>query len=755
MLLLPDGTVMAKSFAGGADGYGNAWNRLTPDIHGSYMNGTWSTLPPMADTRLYFSSQVLKDGRVYVAGGEYGTGGSLGEVYNPLDSTWTSTPPPGQRVSDANSEILPDGRVLQALVSSTLTHTLIYNPANNTYTTGPNALGIHNESAWVKLPDNSILYVNRLSTSSERYIPALNQWIADGTVPVQLYDAYGDEAGAALLLPDGRAFFLGSSGHTAFYTPSGNNSPGNWTSGPDLPFGKGTPDAAAAMMVNGKILLAASPVPTASNHFPSPTSYYEFNYLTNKYTLIKTPAGGSTVNQACYVTNMLDLPDGTVLYNDLGSTHYFVYTPTGAPLAAGKPAINVITPISCTTYRITGTLFNGISEGAAYGDDWQMATNYPIVRLTSGTNVYYARTSNWNSTGVRRGASPDTAQFELPAGFPSGTYSLVVVANGISSDPVPFNTTIAAAVTISVSPSSTVCTATPVTFAAVNGNSIPTPTYQWKKNGSVVGGNSTTYKDSSLVNGDQITCTISSAASCINPSSAVSNMVTMDVNPLPATPVITPVGPISACPDVSTTLSVQSPQSGVDYLWSDGGTGPSHTLTNFNGSIYCWGNSLSCNSFNSDTVVINLLSLPSPVTVTGNGLSCSNVTLTAGGGGGGTIYWQGTTSNGISQAIASSSQSVSSSGTYYFRAFNTCGWGAQGSATVTINTPPNNWTGAASSAWENPANWSCGVIADGNTDVLINSGTVIINSNAICRTLTVMPGVNLIINPGFKLTVTH
>ena len=170
-----------------------------------------------------------------MAGGEYGTGGSLGEVYDPLTNTWTNAPAPGSVLSDANSEILEDGRVLQALVAGSLTGTKIYNPTTNTYSNGPTALGIHNESAWIKLPDNSILYVNRLSTSSERYIPATNTWIADATVPVQLYDAFGDETGGALLLPDGRALFLGSAGHNAYYTPSGTTAPGTWAAAPDFP----------------------------------------------------------------------------------------------------------------------------------------------------------------------------------------------------------------------------------------------------------------------------------------------------------------------------------------------------------------------------------------------------------------------------------------------------------------------------------------------------------------------------------------
>lgn len=440
MILLSDGTVMAKTFTGGPDGYGNTWDKLTPDIHGSYSSGTWSkTIAAMHSTRLYFSSQMLKDGRVYVAGGEYGTGGSLGEVYNPLTNTWTNAPSTGQRISDANSEILPDGRVLQALVTGTLRGNNIYNPLTNTYTTGPNCLGIHNESAWLKLPDNSTLMIDRVTTSSERYIPSLNQWVADGTVPVALYDPFGDETGGAVLLPDGRAWFIGSLGHTAYYTPSGTNAPGVWAAGPDMPNGQGTPDAAAAMMVNGKVLLATSPIPTSFNHFPAPTSYYEFDYTTNTFTRINAPSGALTDNVSCYVTNMLDLPNGQVLFALQGATQYYVYTPSGAPVTTGKPVLSKITKATGVgTYRITGTGFNGISEGATYGDDWQMNTNYPLFRIRSVTNgnVYYARTFNWNRTGVATGILKDTAFFTIPPGLPNGSYAVEVTVNGIASNSI-------------------------------------------------------------------------------------------------------------------------------------------------------------------------------------------------------------------------------------------------------------------------------------------------------------------------------
>ena len=67
----------------------------------------------------------------------------------------------------------------------------------------------------------------------------------------------------------------------------------------------------------------------------------------------------------------------------------------------------------------------------------------------------------------------------------------------------------------------------------------------------------------------------------------------------------------------------------------------------------------------------------------------------------------------------------------------------------------NTWNGSADNSWENPANWSCGGVPDANTDVIINSGTVILNSNAAIRSINLDPGVNFTVNPGFTFTITH
>ncbi|MEI9935132.1 MAG: hypothetical protein WDM71_09865 [Ferruginibacter sp.] len=44
---------------------------------------------------------------------------------------------------------------------------------------------------------------------------------------------------------------------------------------------------------------------------------------------------------------------------------------------------------------------------------------------------------------------------------------------------------------------------------------------------------------------------------------------------------------------------------------------------------------------------------------------------------------------------------------------------------------------SVNSAWENPTNWSCGELPDANTNVIIDSGTVVLNSNTSVRSITI------------------
>jgi uncharacterized protein YjdB len=755
MLLMTDGRVLCKSSAGG--GQGKIWDILTPDINGSYTNGTWTSTAPMIDDRLYFSSQVLRDGRVYVCGGEYGSGGSIGEVYNLLTNTWTACPSMGFFVSDANSMLLDGGKVLQACVGSGTRHTRLWDPATNTYSLGPDCLRTNNEAPWLKLPDNSIVFIDNYATTSERYIPATNTWINDGTVPVDVYDPYGDEAGSAFMLPNGKGFFIGSSGHNALYTPTGTLAPGTWTAAADIPGPSGTPDAASAMMVTGNVLLAVSPLPTSGDHFPSPTTFYEYNYLTNSFTLVGTPGGGPSLPVPSYYTNMLDLPDGTVMYGTQGDTRYYTYTPSGAPLAAGKPTLNNILRVSCDTFTATGTLFNGISGGAGYGDDWQMDTNYPLIRIHSGANVYYARTFNWNSTGVQRGSAPDTVTFKLPPGMPGGVYTIEVVVNGIASTIAPFDTSLAitpgTATTCAGSGSTTFTTHWPggvwstanpaiatvgSSTGVVTGVAAGTTTVTYTfgtcfsiasvtviagpaaitplGGANVCEGSTTTLNDATPAgtwsSGSVFNATVTSLgvvtgvnAGLVNitytiPATGCYTVEPVTVNAAPGA-VITLGGPTTFCPGNTVVLSANT-GAGYTYQWSVGGspiggaTNSTYTASASGNYTVNVSNATGCTSVSASVTVTLLTAPPATITPAGPTSVCagSTVVLNANTGVGLTYQWQVA---GIPIGGATlSSYTASGSGNYTVVVTNLSGCSTTSAVTaVTINPLPSLITGTA------------------------------------------------------------
>ena len=441
MMLLSDGRVMAQ---GG--GVTKQWYQLAPNANGSYLNGTWSPLAPMGTERLYFGSNVLRDGRIFLVGGEYsGPAGTsnwtnTGEIYDPVANTWsTITPFPQSNFGDAPTEILPDGRVLAGYLSGPQTY--IYDPATNTWSAGGTKLrgDGSSEETWSLLPDGSILSYDIFSSISfgvghaQRYVPSLNTWVDAGNLPALLSTpTQGYEFGPQMLLPDGRVFAVGANNQTALYTPSTNT----WAAGPSLPVGMGADDAPAAELPNGHVIFAAD-----TPLFNPPTVLYDFDPATNSLSqLTGLPAqlSADLASPPSFTSRMLMLPTGQLAYTT-GNGRLWIFTPSDSPIAASRPTISSITSNGDGTFTLTGTQLNGISEGASYGDDAEMSSNYPIVRLTDGSNqVFYARTYNWSSTGVATGNTPVTTQFAPPAGLPNGTYSLQVIANGIASTSVPF-----------------------------------------------------------------------------------------------------------------------------------------------------------------------------------------------------------------------------------------------------------------------------------------------------------------------------
>jgi hypothetical protein len=68
----------------------------------------------------------------------------------------------------------------------------------------------------------------------------------------------------------------------------------------------------------------------------------------------------------------------------------------------------------------------------------------------------------------------------------------------------------------------------------------------------------------------------------------------------------------------------------------------------------------------------------------------------------------------------------------------------------------STWNGSVDNTWENAANWSCNVVPNRYTDVVIPSGNVTINSNAECRSIRVNANAaQVTVGTGHNLLVAH
>jgi hypothetical protein len=532
MLLLTDGRVLVheEPNCSGTGCVGNSysnWYTLTPDITGSYINGTWTEVAalPSGYEPLFFSSAVLPDGNVAIQGGEYncpsgnctGDWQSQGALYDPLTNTWTALTPEisntAEADGDAQSVVLPNGTWMTAAccakVSGVTTYAdyFYFNESSLNFTSEASASDGEttefDESGWNLMPNGEVLMVNvylgSYSASAKGYAiynPSTNTWTEYTSTAVQLWDdgcgsssKASYELGPVMLMPNGTFFATGASECEAANLATYNWSTNTWTAQGTFP-GKGAAnDAPGATEINGNAIVMSSPY---TKTFSAPSTFYEWNGTT----LSTFPNPSNVANDASYVGHLLVLPTGQIMFTDF-TTGVEILTSAGTYQSAWQPTITTA-PYSLTagqTYSISGTQFNGVSTGAAYGDDFQDNTNYPLVRIVNNAtgNVYYARTHGHSTMGVATGTTTVSTNFDVPADMPSGACELYVVGNGIPSaasacnvGPSTINTT--TTVASSANPSAYGQTVTFTATVTPDSSPIATGTVQFTAGGVTING---------------------------------------------------------------------------------------------------------------------------------------------------------------------------------------------------------------------------------------------------------------------------
>lgn len=448
MLQLRDGRILAHVDQGGSN-YSH-WLILAPDSKGKYETGTWSGPYSMQSgyAPFFFSSNVFLNGTtVLIEGGEYNNGasdwttlGSLGTLTPWGGLTWVANSPPTGwgTIGDAQSDLLSNGQLLQA--NCCTKQTAFYNGPNS-WTAGPSVLAVRNdESGYTTLPNGSVLMVDvqansvcGSSKSTEYLAPPYTAWACGPQTTQQLWQQSDQELGSGVLFypsanhPQGGVFQYGGNVVATNILDVASNT---WATGPTLN-NMDQADGPGALEPNGLVLEQVSP-----GLFESGCQFQEFDPVAG--TLAVTASNAYCPGDSSYEGHLMIFPTGQIASVDFG-TQIYLYNPKAGVVAAAVPTIipakNAYLGGSKNNI-LYGIQLNGLSQNNFYGDDYQAATNYPLIRFTdSSNNVWYGFTHDDSSHSIAPGTISYT-MFDLNPAMPPGRYTMQVVTNGIGSNQV-------------------------------------------------------------------------------------------------------------------------------------------------------------------------------------------------------------------------------------------------------------------------------------------------------------------------------
>jgi len=263
-----------------------------------------------------------------------------------------------------------------------------------------------------------------------------------------------------------------------------------------------------------------------------------------------------------------------------GGNGTFAYQWQSSPDNANWNDIGLATSPDYDPSTISATSYyrRGVSSGTCpmvYSASVQILIepNLPasVTVVASATTICEGTSVNFTATPANGGTAP-TYQWKLngsDVGSGGTTYTNTSLTNGdlirciMTSNATPcltgspatsnevtmtVNPNLPASVSIAAS-ANPVCAGVSVTFTATPTNGGTAPDYQWKLNGADVGLGGTTYTNTSLANGDVVTCIMTSNATpCLTGSPATSNTIVMAVNPLTGVPNFT-IGATALCQD--------------------------------------------------------------------------------------------------------------------------------------------------------------------------------------------------------------
>jgi uncharacterized protein (TIGR02145 family) len=287
---------------------------------------------------------------------------------------------------------------------------------------------------------------------------------------------------------------------------------------------------------------------TESNGGGNPSYQWQVNGIdagTNSSSFAYTPLNNDLVR--CILTSSIT---GCILNNpDTSSAITMVVNPILAVSLSIGASSNPFCQGSTVTFTATPN-----NEGPTPTYQWK------VNGINVGTNnpVYSYIPSNGDNVSCILNSS-----ILCPTGNPATSNTITMIEDN--------NVTVSVSIISSANP---VCTGTSVTFIATPVNGGSAPVYQWKVNGINAGTNNSTYSYVP-VNGDLVTCVLTSNAACASGNPATSNTVTMTVNPnQPVSISISPsINPSCAGNNITFTATPTNGGLSPSYQWKVNGIG--------------------------------------------------------------------------------------------------------------------------------------------------------------------------------------
>jgi hypothetical protein len=300
--------------------------------------------------------------------------------------------------------------------------------------------------------------------------------------------------------------------------------------------------------------------------------------------------------------------NGTGTFVNPTSLTTCTYNPSIADKALGTVTLTLTvtgnTPCGTSTDTKTLTIFT--SPTAVAGTAISTCSAAGAVNITAGSSATNQTSVTWSSsgTGTFANATSLTTCTYTPsvADITAGSVTLTLTSSNAgctnATDTKILTITPSTPASISISASATtICAGTNVTFTATPTNGGTTPAYQWKVNGANVGTNSTTYSSATLVNGNTVTCVLTSNATpCLTGSPATSNTVTMTVNPAITASVSISASATTICAGTNATFTAVPTNGGAtpSYQWKVNGTNVGTNSATYSSSTLSNSDAITC-----------------------------------------------------------------------------------------------------------------------------------------------------------------